>query len=353
MPKKITVTTLPYLANFTARKVQGLPDADFSTVPDSLAAWIGRYLTLAVVGVRSPAVAKKIALHLDRFAQFFVEQYGHDRISTVLKRDVVGWRKRMEDQGLAASTINNSMASLSGFTTWAHAQSPRLLPMGDPTKGIGELALPPLEPRALSEQQVRSLKNLCDRLERFHHLTGRKWTQTDSAAPAHAHGRPWRDRAIVYTLLSTGLRREELVNLDLDQVAPNIYEALRNARQGRITRVRGKGGTERTVFLSNDARMALADYLERERGRDADAGTTALFLTATGIPARRDGGRMSVRAINLVIRLPACQGDGGGCVRARAQARAPFATVHPALHESTRGGCRALRRGILIWRRAG
>jgi hypothetical protein len=75
--------------------------------------------------------------------------------------------------------------------------------MGDPTKGIGELALPLLEPRALSEQQVRSLKNLCDRLERFHHLKGKKWTQNDIAAPAHAHGRPWRDPAIIYTLLST------------------------------------------------------------------------------------------------------------------------------------------------------
>jgi integrase len=301
MPKKTTTATLPYLTNFTARKVNGLPNADFTTVPDSLAAWIGRYLTLAVVGVRSPTVARKIALHLDRFARFFVASYGHDRVSTVLKRDVVSWRRQLQDDGLAASTINNSLASLSGFTTWAHAQSPRLFPMGDPTKGIGELALPPLEPRALSEQQVRSLKNLCDRLERFHHLRGKKWTQSASTAPAHAHGRPWRDRAIVYVLLSTGLRREELVNLDLEQVTPSTPATLRNARQGRVTRVRGKGGTERTVFLSNDARLALADYLERERGPDADEGTSALFLTARGIPARRDEGRMSVRAINLVL----------------------------------------------------
>lgn len=77
--------------------------------------------------------------------------------------------------------------------------------------------------------------------------------------------RPLRDRAIVYVLLSTGLRREELVNLDFDQLDPATPEALRAARQGRITRVRGKGKTERTVFLSADARAALADYLERER----------------------------------------------------------------------------------------
>jgi integrase len=58
---------------------------------------------------------------------------------------------------------------------------------------------------------------------------------------------------------------------------------------------------EQTVFLSADARSALADYLERERSRDADGDTQALFLSATGIPARGVDGRLSVRAINLIL----------------------------------------------------
>jgi hypothetical protein len=48
-----------------------------------------RYLTLAVVGVQAPAVAQKIALHLDRFVAFFIESYGCERISTFLRRDVL------------------------------------------------------------------------------------------------------------------------------------------------------------------------------------------------------------------------------------------------------------------------
>jgi site-specific recombinase XerD len=54
---------------------------------------------------------------------------------------------------------------------------------------------------------------------------------------------------------------------------------LRRARQGRITRVQGKGKTERTVFLSADARTALADYLERERTRDTSEQAIALVLS--------------------------------------------------------------------------
>ena len=69
----------------------------------------------------------------------------------------------------------------------------------------------------------------------------------------------------------------------------------------RITRVQGKGKTERTVFLSADARNALADYLEQERPQDAGEGARALFLSATGLPARAPDGRLSPRAINLIL----------------------------------------------------
>jgi integrase len=292
---------LLYLPNFTTRKVQAVPGGLPQDVPDSLAAWATRYLALAVVGVRSPAVTQKIALHLDRFVGFFYESYGHDRISTCLRRDVLAWQRALVDQGLAPATVNNHLASLSACTTWVAAQAPAVFPVGDPAKGIRELGLPPLEPRALTPAQVRSLKNLCDRLERFHRLKGKRWANSDTPAPVRVHGRPWRDRAIVYVFLSTGLRREELLNLDLDQLVPRTVAGLRQARQGRLTGVRGKGGTERTVFLSADARQALADYLEKERPRDAGEGTPALFLTATGIPARSADGRLSLRAVNLIL----------------------------------------------------
>ncbi len=194
MTTKNATATAQQLASFTSRKVTGLADTLSEAIPDSLTAWMARYLTFAVVGVRSPAVAEKIALHLDRFVQSFTESYGHDRAGTVLKRDVLAWQRSLKDQGFAPATVNNHLASLSGFTTWVHAQAPHLFPVGDPAKGITELGLPPLEPRALSEAQVRSLKNLCDRLERFHQLRGQRWIGRNGAVPLRATGRPLRDR---------------------------------------------------------------------------------------------------------------------------------------------------------------
>ena len=161
--------------------------------PDSLQVWMDRYQTLVVEGVRSPQVAAKIDLHLQRFRAFFSGVYGHERISTVGHRDVVDWQRGLAER-LAPATVNNHVASLSGFTTWVSVQAPGLFATGNPSTGVPALPLPPLEPRSLAPAQVRSLKNLCDRLERYSEHKGR---QRGRGTPPqrHGHSRPVRDRA--------------------------------------------------------------------------------------------------------------------------------------------------------------
>lgn len=271
-------------------------------LPDSLQAWMDYYLQMAVQGVRSEQVTHKFRLHLHRFQQFFDERYGREHISSCIKRDVTAWQQALEARGFASATINNHLASLSAFGTWVHAHDETVFPMGDPTKGIGDLTLPPLEPRTLNDQQIQSLKNLCDRLPLFYQLKGRRWTKTDEKAPRRINARPWRDRAIVFVLLSTGLRREELVNLNRQQLRPNTAEALRAARRARISGVQGKGKTRRDVFLSHDARQTLADYLEKEHVQDAKGiEEVPLFLSAIEVASRRVDGRLSTRSVNRVL----------------------------------------------------
>ena len=267
---------------------------------DSLEVWISRYLLLAIEGVRSQEVAAKIELHLGRFRSFLAEAYGHDRISTVVQRDVVGWQQHLS-RSFAPSTVNGHLASLSGFASWVMVHAPEAFPMGDPVSRVAALALPALEPRSLNSDQVRSLKNLCDRLEPFARQKGRRHSVAQGGVPIHRHARPWRDRALVFVMLSTGLRRSELVDLDLERVVPSVPSQLRSARRARLVGVRGKGGTQRTVFLSADARKALADYLERERGQDAAETSKALFLTARSVASRRPDGRLSARSVNAIL----------------------------------------------------
>jgi len=60
-----------------------------------------------------------------------------------------------------------------------------------------------------------------------------------------------RDKAILETLFSTGLRVSELISLDRDKI---------NLKRGEFS-VRGKGDKIRVVFLSDEAKKALENYL--------------------------------------------------------------------------------------------
>jgi site-specific recombinase XerD len=67
-----------------------------------------------------------------------------------------------------------------------------------------------------------------------------------------------RDKAILETLYSTGLRVSELTNLKRDQV---------NLETGEFA-VLGKGGKVRVVFLSDRAKLCLEQYLSRRNDPD-------------------------------------------------------------------------------------
>ncbi|MGP4104701.1 tyrosine-type recombinase/integrase [Nonomuraea sp. KM90] len=298
-------------AEITSRKVVGLSER-LDPADDSLTTWSERYLDLAVRGVRSAEVAGKITRHLARFIAWMTSGLGHDRLSAVTPREVAVWRDHLAAAGnpgrdgkgepMAAATVNNHLAHLSALFTWITAHAPAgLLRHGDPTKKVTALPLPTPQVRALAAAQVRTIKNVVDRIETFHELKGRRHRGT--SARVHAHARPVRDRAIIYLLFGTGLRRAELVGLDLQQLEPADPDRLRQVKKARLTGVRGKGRTSRTVFLGRDARQALADYLEYERPGDAAASTgpAALFLSAASIAARHPDGRMSPRSINTIV----------------------------------------------------
>ena len=294
----------------TSRKVAD-PERGLAEAPlDSLATWTRRYLDLAVRGVRSDEVAGKIDRHLERFTGWLAG-LGHDRVSAVTPREVAAWRDHLAAEGnigrdgttaaMAPATVNNHLAHLSALFSWITVHAPAgLLRHGDPTKKVEPLRLPAPQVRALAGAQVRTVKNVLDRIEAFHQLNGRR--HRGGGAPAvHRHARPLRDRAIVHLILGTGLRRAEVTGLDLAQLDPADPAGLRRVKKAKLNDVRGKGRTSRSVFLGRDARHALADYLEAERPGDADDQSEALFLAACSIAARRPGGRLSPRSVNTIV----------------------------------------------------
>ena len=72
-----------------------------------------------------------------------------------------------------------------------------------------------------------------------------------------------RDKALLTTLFSTGMRVSELCALDRDKIDP---------KRGEVS-IRGKGSKIRVVFLSDDAKNIISQYLDKRP--DADE---ALFI---------------------------------------------------------------------------
>ena len=98
-----------------------------------------------------------------------------------------------------------------------------------------------------------------------------------------------RDRAILETLFSTGLRVSELCSLDRDKI---------DLKRGELS-VKGKGAKIRLVFLSEPAREAIKHYLSKRTDIDP-----ALFIR---IPKGEAFGkfvnlRLTPRSIQRIIR---------------------------------------------------
>ena len=93
-----------------------------------------------------------------------------------------------------------------------------------------------------------------------------------------------RDRAILELLYSSGLRLQELTDLELGQV--DLAD--------RTVRVTGKGNKDRVVPVGRKAAVAVAGWL-KVRGDMASDAETALFVSARG-------GRLSQRAVQARVK---------------------------------------------------
>ncbi len=97
--------------------------------------------------------------------------------------------------------------------------------------------------------------------------------------------RSLRDKAILETLFSTGLRVSELCSLD----------RYLNLDRGEIT-IRGKGDKLRVVFISPEAKAVIKKYLEKRFDTEP-----AMFIGLTKSSNPKPTGRMTTRTVERLI----------------------------------------------------
>lgn len=105
-------------------------------------------------------------------------------------------------------------------------------------------------------------------------------------APRGGDLKALRDKALLELLFSTGLRVSELCSLDKERVV--------EAKTGEFS-IKGKGGKIRVVFLSDSAKQALKDYLDKR----ADV-EEALFINVGNRVS--DNLRLTPRSVERIVK---------------------------------------------------
>jgi integrase/recombinase XerC len=180
-----------------------------------------------------------------------------DRITTRILRAYLAW---LHEQGYARTTIARRLAAVRSWLRHLCRQ--------------GVLARNPADGLRGPRQE-----------KRLPHFLAAKEVNRLLASPAPTP-LGTRDRAILETLYSAGLRVSELVGLDLDDLDLD----------GGIVTVRGKGKRERLALLGTPAIVAVREWL-RERETllsGVTAGQTALFLN-------RFGTRLTTRSVARML----------------------------------------------------
>ncbi len=161
-------------------------------------------------------------------------------LETVCNEQILDFIDFLKGKRLKAKTINCYLQSIRGFYDYLYDEEAVLIP-NPVKKGYALRESKPL-PKYLKDHEVTSL---------------------------FAGIKSLRDRAIFKIMLRCGLRVEEVANL----ARGDVY-----LRRRLIHVKNGKGNKDRVVFMSNDALIDLAAYLEkRSRSREKK-----LFLVEKG-----------------------------------------------------------------------
>lgn len=276
--RKNAVTLIPVVADDSER----------------LAWWVERYFQVAVT--TSPASQRVQRRDLGVFLRYVVAETGTDQRLAWTPRLARAFQDHLQQtltpQGHRAwgdKTVSRMLAHLKTFAKWLHTL--QAFPLGNPMAAI---KLPALGTgldveRALTPAERHRLLDAADLVLVIGGRSKDRKRYKTEVRPRRKGYRPYRNRAMVYTLLETGMRRAAITTLNLDDV---------DVARKTLT-VREKGGAMHTYHISQEGLHALQAYVTHERpGDSAHWQCPALFLAASTVA--QGTGRLAVLTVNTV-----------------------------------------------------
>ena len=171
---------------------------------------------------------------------------------------VRGFIADLSAEGAASVSVNRALSSIRGFYRWMLRFGCRT---DDPAVSLRNLKTPKTLPAFLWEGEMAQFSELPD-------SAGILW--------------PQRDKALILSMYSAGLRISETAALSLKNMDADLAGA----------RITGKGNKERQVFFSGEAVEALRVYLPLRLKRiKAERSTDRIFISLKGAPISVPGVR--------------------------------------------------------------
>jgi len=244
-------------------KKKNTPDSRLPT-PDSP---IHDYLSyLRSVKGLSKRTIEAYSNDLTRFANY-CDNIGLDPVKADGYR-VQSFIADLSAERMAPAAINRHLSSVRGFYRWMVRFGRREdNPCDSGTSGpLQNVKVPQTLPSVLWEDEMAVFAGLPE--------TGKiLW--------------PVRDKALILTMYSAGLRISELVSLTVARLNGGIEGVPSEAK------ITGKGGKDRVVFFSDEAREALSEYLPQRAAKVKKAGLSSdsLFVSVRGKPLSVSGVR--------------------------------------------------------------
>ena len=205
-------------------------------------------------GGRKPAASVAVAGTIPTTVTRLIMQANPDSVRAFLGH--------LGEQSYSAATMARKIATLRSFYKWADRRG---LADTNPMTLIRTPRQAKRLPKAITIEQIEQLL----------------------AAPDDREVLGLRDRAMLETLYSTGLRVSELVGLEFDDLDTT----------GEALKVRGKGKKERVVPLGSHALAAINRYTERMKSEGRLTGAWIEGRTNRPLFVNKHGGRLSSRSV--------------------------------------------------------
>ncbi|HXM56998.1 MAG TPA: tyrosine-type recombinase/integrase [Candidatus Dormibacteraeota bacterium] len=229
---------------------------DFQAASDEYLGW------LQLEANRSPHTVRAYAGELRRLAGFLAAR-GHSlRMADLRHEDLRAYQRHLATTLKSPASRARALVAVRSWLRWLAREQ---LLERDLSNGV---TLPRLEERLPKPMAPDELARLLASLP--------------SETPMER-----RDRALVHFLISTGCRISEALRLDRTDVP----------RQGSRVIVTGKGSKQRAVYLTDDAKVALAEYLETREDT-----SMALFVNYDPTNRAGDDRRLTAGGARHVVR---------------------------------------------------